>query len=144
MKTNPIVIAAILSLTAFGAARASGTEILKKIFPVVPSLAETARYWRNADLVIDKSVAFPAIHLVCGRVDYWGKYSILCVRAEIDGKLIQESYFKSEDHRDPTLEVEGDRFRIVMPTGFVLLEVFKKPNQSPQSPQAPQALGPRG
>ena len=72
-------------------------------------------------------MAVPAQHLVCGRVFTWGKSCILCVRAETAGRLTQEAYFKSEDWSDPTLREEPDKFSFVMPSGFVLLEVSKKP-----------------
>ena len=114
----------------------------KKIRPIFPELAKSSEYWRVARTVIDTQIFEPQVRLVCGSVFSWGKYCILCVREENGGKVIQEGYFSSEDWDDPVLKEGREKIQIVLPSGFVLIEVERKPTQPPTN--SGPATNPKG
>lgn len=124
MKKLLLLAAAMLGCVLH-AAPVSFADSGKNVRTIQPSLAECSEYWHQATTVIDVQAAVPTTHLVCGRVPTFGRYCILCVRAERAGKVVAEAYFYSEEWGDPKLSEAEGKVRIVMPSGFVLFEAFR-------------------
>ena len=143
MKTrfgNPTLAVPLLLVgLAFTPLRASAAP--NSIRPLYPSLAESTEYWRQALTVIDADTASGGLHIVCGRVPIYGRYDILCIRAQRAQKTIQELFYAVEESGTPRLADEKTKTLVVMPSGFVLLEVAKEPIQSSQPMRAD---GPHG
>ena len=134
MKTlsRQILFAVTLAVCALSAAASDASSTEKKIRPIVPSLAESADYWRQALIIFDAKVAGGGLRVLCGKVPIYGRYDVLCVRAERGQKTIQDLYYTSEESDSPVLREEKDRVIVAMPSGFHLLEIKKKPNQLPE------------
>jgi len=135
MKTHLILTIVILAVIALpptpASAGAPEKMIHEPIFAIFRSSRESNEYWREAVTIFDVRTLRPAVHFVCGRVLTYGRYWILCGRAEGDGKVIEEAYYASEDSSGLTLKEEPGRFLVVLPSGFVLLEASKLPNKAP-------------
>jgi hypothetical protein len=113
----------------------------KQVRIIFPALTEITEYWHAACVVLDVTIPETKSHVVCGRVGTFGPFCFLCLRVEREGTLIMDTYFKSRDYSNPKLVEYPGSYQIAMPSGFVLLELSKKPNQ-PREP-TPTAVTPR-
>jgi len=121
----------------------------KQVRIIFPTLAEITEYWHAARVVLDVTIPETNSRVVCGSVGTFGPFCFLCLRVEREGTLIMDTYFRSRDYSDPKLMEYPGSYQIAMPSGFVLLELSKKPNwaraptSSTSSRQATTAVMPR-